>query len=90
MSGFSSEARKALLTHPWPVSYTHLDVYKRQTLLSYGNEAVMLEKLITETEKEMQTIREAAKEKDLQKLDSLTPVSYTHLDVYKRQACRLL
>ena len=41
-------------------------------LLSYGNEAVMLEKLMTETEKEMQTIREAAKEKDLQKLDSLT------------------
>ena len=41
-------------------------------LLSYGNEAVMLEKLMTETEKEMQTIREAATEKDLQKLDSLT------------------
>ena len=40
-------------------------------LLSYGNEAVMLEKLITETEKEMQAVREAAKEKDLQKLDSL-------------------
>ena len=41
-------------------------------LLSYGNEAVMLEKLMTETEKEMQTIREAATEKDLRKLDSLT------------------
>ncbi|MBF1041834.1 MAG: tetracycline resistance element regulator RteA [Lachnospiraceae bacterium] len=41
-------------------------------LLSYGNEAVMLEKWMTETEKEMQTIREAATEKDLQKLDSLT------------------
>ena len=40
-------------------------------LLSYGNEAVMLEKLITETEKEMQAVRNAAKEKDLQKLDSL-------------------
>jgi CheY-like chemotaxis protein len=37
-------------------------------LLSYGNEAVMLEKLITETEKEMQAVRDAAKEKDLQKL----------------------
>lgn len=32
-------------------------------LLSYGNEAVMLEKLITETEKEMQAVRDAAKEK---------------------------
>ena len=42
------------------------------TPVSYGNEAVMLEKLMTETEKEMQTIREAATEKDLQKLDSLT------------------
>ena len=41
-------------------------------LLSYGNEAVMLEKLITETEKEMQTVRDVATEKDLQKLDSLT------------------
>ena len=41
-------------------------------LLSYGNEAVMLEKLITETEKEMQAVRDVATEKDLQKLDSLT------------------
>ena len=42
------------------------------TLLSYGNEAVMLEKLMMETEKEMQAVRDAATEKDLQKLDSLT------------------
>ena len=41
-------------------------------LLSYGNEAVMLEKLIEETEKEMQAVRDAAKEKDLKKLDPLT------------------
>ena len=41
-------------------------------LLSYGNEVVMLEKLITETEKEMQAVRDAAKDKDLQKLDALT------------------
>ena len=41
-------------------------------LLSYGNEAVMLEKLITETEKEMQAIRDAATRKDLQELDALT------------------
>jgi len=41
-------------------------------LLSYGNEAVMLEKLITETEKEMQAVRDAAKENDLQELDALT------------------
>ena len=41
------------------------------SLLSYGNEAVMLEKLITETEKEMQAIREAGLKKNLQELDSL-------------------
>ena len=40
-------------------------------LLSYGNEAVMLEKLITETEKEMQAVRDAATRNDLQELDAL-------------------
>ncbi|WP_288155969.1 ATP-binding protein [Phocaeicola sartorii] len=42
------------------------------SLLSYGNEAVMLEKLITETEKEMQAVRDAERHKDLQELDALT------------------
>ena len=41
-------------------------------LLLYGNESVMLDKLITETEKEMQAIRDAATRKDLQELDALT------------------
>lgn len=41
-------------------------------LLSYGNEAIMLERLITETEKEMQTVRNAATRNDLQELDALT------------------
>ena len=41
-------------------------------LLSYGNEAVMLEKLITETEKEMQSLRYAEQQKDLPELDALT------------------
>ena len=41
-------------------------------LLSYGNETVMLEKLITETEKEMQAVREAATRNNLQGLDALT------------------
>ena len=40
--------------------------------LSYGNEAVMLDKLITETEKEMKAIRKAGLKKDLQELDALT------------------
>ena len=42
------------------------------TLLSYGNESDMLEKLIAETEKEMQSVRDAEQNKDLQKLDALT------------------
>ena len=41
-------------------------------LLSYGNEAVMLDKLITETEKERQEVRDAAMRNDLQQLDALT------------------
>ena len=42
------------------------------TLLSYGNEAVILEKLIMETDKEMQAVKEAEQRKDLQELDALT------------------
>ena len=42
------------------------------SLLSYGNESVMLDKLITETEKEMQLVRDAEQRKDLQELDALT------------------
>ena len=41
-------------------------------LLSYGNEAVMLDKLITETEKEIQSVKDAEQRKDLQELDTLT------------------
>ena len=41
------------------------------SLLSYGNEAVMLDKLITETEKEMQAVSEAVQQKDQQGLDVL-------------------
>lgn len=42
------------------------------TLLSYGNESVMLEKLIAETEKEMKAVSCAERQKDLQELDALT------------------
>ena len=41
-------------------------------LLSYGNEIIMLEKLMTETEKEMLAVRDAATRNDLQELDALT------------------
>ena len=42
------------------------------TLLSYGNESVMQDKLIAETEKEMQAVKDAEQRKDLQELDTLT------------------
>ena len=42
------------------------------SLLSYGNESVMLDKLIAETEKEMQAIMDAERRKDLQELDAFT------------------
>ena len=41
------------------------------SLLSFGNESVMLEKLITETEKEIQAVKDAERRKDLQGLDAL-------------------
>lgn len=41
-------------------------------LLSYGDEAIMLEKLIAETGKEMQAVQDAATQKDLPELDALT------------------
>ena len=57
---------------PLPVSYTHLDVYKRQ---AYGIATVNIKggTLIAEAKS---LITEGT---------TYTPVSYTHLDVYKRQ-----
>ena len=54
-----------------PVSYTHLDVYKRQVIRQFGENtrAVYAKVLIS-----MEETR-----------SGFTPVSYTHLDVYKRQ-----
>ena len=40
-------------------------------LLSYGNESVMLDKLVEETGKEMQAVRDAEQRQDLQELDAL-------------------
>lgn len=41
------------------------------SLLSYGNESVMLDKLIAATEKEMQSVKDAERRQDLQELDAL-------------------
>ena len=41
------------------------------TLLAYGNKEEILERLITETEKEMEQVREAFEKKDIAELDTL-------------------
>ena len=54
------------------INVAHNEKPDFSTLLSYGNESVMLEKLIAETEKEMQAVRDAEQKKDFQELDTLT------------------
>ena len=61
--------------HP-AVSYTHLDVYKRQILTRSGLPPILPEKLRISCIY-LQIIPPAA--------NGEKPVSYTHLDVYKRQ-----
>ena len=60
---------------PHPVSYTHLDVYKRQEM-----DKALLEFLIRK-------LNLTKKDSIIPggKIHNFRPVSYTHLDVYKRQ-----
>ena len=56
-----------------PVSYTHLDVYKRQSECSVKvDEESFASFVIVDGEGKIES-------------DDTMPVSYTHLDVYKRQ-----
>ena len=59
-----------------PVSYTHLDVYKRQLPIKAAKASLDTTYAVGETSTENDPAGEAVPE----------PVSYTHLDVYKRQA----
>ena len=59
-----------------PVSYTHLDVYKRQILLGHSSSS---------RARQLQTLRQATLSNTRNHLELIIPVSYTHLDVYKRQ-----
>ena len=61
------------------VSYTHLDVYKRQSFIN----AKLLEP-ITRLSKAMKKVSQGDFEQHLE-TNSRIAVSYTHLDVYKRQ-----
>ena len=60
---------------PLPVSYTHLDVYKRQGV-ALVMENQQLKGIITDGD-----VRRALT------ANGADTVSYTHLDVYKRQHC---
>ena len=68
-----------------PVSYTHLDVYKRQGLELATRRVIRKE--------EPPVVANACPAWTVAAVKSgITPVSYTHLDVYKRQTheCRVL
>ena len=67
-----------------PVSYTHLDVYKRQveiTVIVKSVLGVRDTRMVTRTGT-VPTLPETVK---VVYSDGTEPVSYTHLDVYKRQ-----
>ena len=71
----------------WPVSYTHLDVYKRQILEKARTASVTtlndtLDKVLPNVATNLDTKEMLSVLKDLA---SYKAVSYTHLDVYKRQ-----
>ena len=78
---------------PIPVSYTHLDVYKRQTYVI----PLLFFKRVSDTydEETQLAIEEYGDDvhqlvlnrlgKSFRNSAFLEPVSYTHLDVYKRQ-----
>ena len=62
-----------------PVSYTHLDVYKRQ-LVQCAHAAVKSDKSPYYKKKYESLVKRRGKKR------AIIAVSYTHLDVYKRQA----
>ena len=69
------------------VSYTHLDVYKRQeeNNRSLSQKIDETNQKMEETSKKMEEKLEENNKKMGEKLEELRAVSYTHLDVYKRQ-----
>ena len=63
----------------WPVSYTHLDVYKRQAQDQYPGLPVLCSGGVASNRHLRHVLTEFCQAIFAQ------PVSYTHLDVYKRQ-----
>ena len=80
------------ITNIIPVSYTHLDVYKRQmlghlgfTALTSGGNAEEQAKISTKMQ-ELQSYIDRFYLFDYDEENVESAVSYTHLDVYKRQS----
>ena len=76
-----SMAKMSIMT---PVSYTHLDVYKRQ-LAGYAVQLTKDEGLGTMLARGAGFVRRRCFGKKARYLPAKKAVSYTHLDVYKRQ-----
>ena len=77
------------------VSYTHLDVYKRQALYIASQIVINLQSIVSRSLSPLDTavvgigtLHAGTQYNIVAKealLEGTTPVSYTHLDVYKRQ-----
>ena len=79
-----------VITHPitGPVSYTHLDVYKRQYIrmsIIRDENNKPCDYRVTDANEVSSTFFGLPLESYIGSLASEKPVSYTHLDVYKRQ-----
>ena len=71
--------------HHGPVSYTHLDVYKRQRQYKLADDTEVTIQFYTEREAAVDFNSYVNQVKSDSYLVCLEAVSYTHLDVYKRQ-----
>ena len=82
-SGLAAALAPEHVPEPEPVSYTHLDVYKRQAPDLAATGALHHNRRVLQT----QLVRQR-KQVVPEHPHRLMAVSYTHLDVYKRQVPR--
>ena len=68
-----------------PVSYTHLDVYKRQVVDLIATVGTVAAPVLTLNICESVMRFALDKDANKDKITQIGTVSYTHLDVYKRQ-----
>ena len=79
--------------HTSAVSYTHLDVYKRQlakfeSRSEMETERMAIDRRLKSLSGRESEVMEGLVEGKANKVIAYDPVSYTHLDVYKRQGFR--